>query len=225
MKIRSGFVSNSSSSSFVVNAKSSMEVYLKMIGVVYEEYKDYDDGAWWKQHHEENVMRFDESHDDTFNEGIIIPFTCNFETYIFPAQNGQCYVETCNNHPWESVLPDMFEDESKDKHYEDGKTPFVNVSTGERTTAKKFHDNLYKKLFEKLNVKKEDVSCGFKIGLYMTNDECDQLNTLLVEEGYDLEDYRACTEFLLGRAGIDVTPNYLLGENKLTHMDVENEDS
>jgi len=69
------------------------------------------------------------------------------------------------------------------------------------------------------DVKKEDVSCGFKIGLYMTNDECDQLNTLLAEEGYDLEDYRACTAFLLKQAGINVTPNYLLGEDKLTHMD------
>jgi hypothetical protein len=220
MKIRSGFVSNSSSSSFIVNAKSSMEVFLKMIGVVYDEYKEYDEGAWWKKHHEENVMRFIEEHADKFNEGIIIPFTCNFATYIFPARNGQCYVETCNNHPWESVFPDMFEDESECRHYEDGKTSFVNVSTGEKTTAKKFTDDEYAKIFTKLDVKKEDVSCGFKIGLYMTNDECDQLNTLLTEEGYDLEDYRACTKFLLERAGIYVTPNYLLGEDKLTHMDV-----
>lgn len=189
-----------------------------MIGVVYEEYKEYDDGAWWKQHHEENVMRFEESHTNDFNDGIIIPFTCNFETYIFPAQNGQCYIETCNNHPWEEVFPDMFEDETEYRHYSDDKTPFVNVSTGEMTTAKKFGDDLYKKFYKEIKIKKEDVTCGFKIGLYMTNDECDQLNTLLAEEGYDLEDYRACTVFLLERAGITVTPIDKLGENKLTHM-------
>jgi hypothetical protein len=217
MKIRNGFVSNSSSSSFIVNAKSSMEVFLKMIGVVYDEYKEYENGAWWKKHHEENVMRFIENHADKFNEGIIIPFTCNFETYIFPAKDGKCYVETCNNHPWESVFPDIFEDETEGRHYKDGRTSFVDVSTGEKTTAKRFHDDLYNKWFK--DIKKKDVSCGFKIGLFMTNDECDKLNTLLAEEGYDLEDYRACTVFLLEHAGIDVTPNYLIGENKLTHMD------
>jgi len=222
MKIRNGFVSNSSSSSFIVSAKSSMEVYLKMIGLVYNEYKEIDNGAWWKHHHEENVMRFEESHDDKFNEGILIPFTCNYETYIFPAQNGQCYVETCNNHPWEEAFPDMFEDDSEYRHYEDDKTPFVNVSTGERFTAKRFGEILHERCMRsiaEMNKKKEDVSCGFKIGLYMTNDECDKLNTLLMNEGYDLENYRACTVFLLERAGIDVTPDYLLGEDKLTHMD------
>jgi hypothetical protein len=52
----------------------------------------------------------------------------------------------------------------------------------------------------------------------MTDDECSSLNNRLEEEGYDLEDYRACTKFLLEQAGIEVTPDDKIGKNKLTYM-------
>jgi hypothetical protein len=144
MKIRTGFVSNSSSSSFVVTAKSTMEVFKKMISLVKQDYDDYEDGKTaWDRYHGRDVDRFIKAHDDGFNEGIIIPFTCNFETFIFPVKDGKAYIESCNNHPWEEVFPEMVEDESDCRHSRDDKTMFVNVKTNKTCTAKGFTKKLY----------------------------------------------------------------------------------
>lgn len=225
MKIRNGFVSNSSSSSFVVNAKSTMEAFKKMIPLVQNEYCSYPEGkAGWKKYHENAVKMFEHFHDNNFNDGIIIPFTCNFETYIYPSVDGKCYIETCNNHPWEEVFEDICYEHEECRHYSDDKTKFINVSTGKRYTPKGFSDELHEELMRRVEEresekkKKEDVSCGFNIALCMTNDECDRLNTRLEEEGYNLEDYRACTKFLLEQAGIELTPDNKVGKNKLTYM-------
>ena len=218
MKIRNGFVSNSSSSSFVISAKSTMKVFNKMIPLIKKEYDDDKESvAAWQKYHAKKVDVFKKSHDETFNGGIIIPFTCNFETFIFPVKDGECYVESCNNHPWEEIFPDMFEDDSDYRHYSDDETIFTDVNTNTLITAKAFSNKRFGDVVNTFESVKEDVSCGFKIGLYMTNDECDHLNTRLQDEGYDLEDYRACTKFLLEQAGIDVTPDEKLGENKLTY--------
>ena len=143
MKVRNGFVSNSSSGSFVVNGVlSSMEVFRMMIPLVKENYCDYEDGKkMWKRTHGENVKRFKKSRGKDFNEGIIIPFTCNYETFIYPVKDGECYIETCNNHPWQDVLPGH-EVDSRHQHYDDDKTVFVNVTTNEFTTPKKFEDDI-----------------------------------------------------------------------------------
>jgi hypothetical protein len=143
MKIRSGFISNSSSCSFTVDAKSSMEVYKKMIPLLKKNYCMYDDDDMWEKYHARHVKTFEETHDDDFNGGIIIPFTCNFETYIFPVKNGKCYVETCNNHPWEEVFSgkdNYLEDDINDyRKCENTKTICVNVSTNKTTTPSVFY--------------------------------------------------------------------------------------
>lgn len=222
MKIRNGFVSNSSSSSFIVGANSTMEVFKMMLPVIKEDYMGYSDGiAGWEKFHAKRITKFLESQPDDFNGGIMIPFTCNYETYIFPAMSGRCYVETCNNHDWEKYLRVEFVD---DRYYRniDGVTKFVDVSTGKISTAKNYNDDLYAELckkYEMTETPKEDVSCAYYIGLYMTNDECDQLNNRLVEEGYDLEDYRGCTKFLLEKAGIEITPDDEIGKHFILNPD------
>lgn len=143
MKIRNGFVSNSSSSSFIVNANSTMEVFNKIISIVQNEYEDYPDGKkLWKKYHYDGVMRFKESHDEDFNGGIIIPFTCNYDTFIFPSKDGKCLVETCHNHDW-SDLPIYKYVENRFEHYENDDI-FVIVSTNRVTTPKKYsHGDKY----------------------------------------------------------------------------------
>lgn len=161
MKIRNGFVSNSSSSSFIVhNVSSSMEVFNLMIPLVKEDYCDYKDGKKaWKKTLGKNVKRFKQSRGKDFNEGILIPFTCNYETFIYPVKDGECYVETCNNHPWQDVLS-VHEMSSEHRHYSDDKTVFVNVSTNEFTTPKKFEhyvSDYYRKQSEKYALEKHNV--------------------------------------------------------------------
>jgi hypothetical protein len=99
-----------------------MEVFRLMIPLVKEDYCDYEDGKKaWKKTHGENVKRFKKSRGKDFNEGIIIPFTCNYETFIYPVKDGECYIETCNNHPWQDVLPGQ-EVDSRPQHEDDDKT-------------------------------------------------------------------------------------------------------
>jgi len=155
MKVRNGFVSNSSSSSFIVHGVSStMEVFKLMIPLVKEDYCSYEDGKRaWKKTHGEKVKAFKKSRGEDFNGGILIPFTCNYETFIYPVKDGKCYVETCNNHPWQDVL-NAQEVDSEHKHYTDDKTMFVNVTTNEITTSKEYEDKLseyYRKQSEKYN--------------------------------------------------------------------------
>ena len=92
-----------------------------------------------QKYHAKKVDIFEKSHDEMFNGGIIIPFTCNFETFIFPVKDGECYVESCNNHPWEEIFPDMFEDDSEYRHYNDDETLFTDVNTNTTTTTYHYH--------------------------------------------------------------------------------------
>jgi hypothetical protein len=122
-----------------------MEVFKKMVPLIKEDYTFSQEAIdAWNTYHAPGIKRFVESHDDSFNDGIIIPFTCNFETFIFPVNDEKAYVESCNNHPWEEVFSDIIEDADNEcKHYEDDKTMFVNVKTNKTCTAKGFTKKLY----------------------------------------------------------------------------------
>jgi hypothetical protein len=145
MKIRTGFVSNSSSSSFIVNAKSSMEVFNKMVPVIKEDYCSYTGGrSSWYEYQEPKIDRFLKKYPKNYNGGIIIPFTCNYETYIFPSNEGECLVETCNNHPWNDAFPGVNTyGESDYTHAKDNKTEFVDMATLKKYTAMEYYNLPY----------------------------------------------------------------------------------
>lgn len=103
MKVRLGFVSNSSSSSFLVNdrgIKTIGECAFVMISLVAQEIKGSEsDFSSWKfdsalKWLEENVG---------YDEPIMFPWSVNFETWIWRNNGGIC-VDTCNNHPWYEAL-------------------------------------------------------------------------------------------------------------------------
>lgn len=95
MKIRSGFVSNSSSSSFICSKQDYSTVY--DLALVMLEIRNKDDNFWDKHNEVEVLKELKESK----SENIPIAFqTCNYETYIFPTEN-YYFVSTCNNHPFE----------------------------------------------------------------------------------------------------------------------------
>jgi len=105
MKIRNGFVSNSSSSSFILKFNErfpdTVSIAESMLKDKYADYS-YDDpnDDWWKPSMNrafKNVERL-KKEDDPY---VPIYFTsCNYNTYIIPLTKNYCLIETCNNTHW-----------------------------------------------------------------------------------------------------------------------------
>jgi len=98
MKIRNGFVSNSSSSSFIISDeyfKTSADLAKYMINIQIEEDADFLDKEWI----EHKLKLIDKL--KNIDEDLPISFpSCNYDTYI--RKVGDCYlVSTCNNTRWE----------------------------------------------------------------------------------------------------------------------------
>jgi len=107
MKIRNGFVSNSSSSSFIIrldeNFPDTLSIAKSMLNNKYDEYSDYDDidDDWWKPSKKRAFRNLKKlrKEDDPY---IPIYFkSCNYDTYIIPLTNNYVLVETCNNTIWD----------------------------------------------------------------------------------------------------------------------------
>ena len=92
MKSRAGFVSNSSSSSFIVNAESAFDIAKTMIPL-------REDG--WEEANEKLLELVEDIQEKVDCESLRFR-TCNFDTYI--AKVGDKFVvETCNNHSLDRI--------------------------------------------------------------------------------------------------------------------------
>jgi hypothetical protein len=99
MRIRNGFVSNSSSSSFIVldeDLDKTARVALIMLCKVAEDYED--DGSEVADDLQ-RAMDFLMNNLD-FDEPISFPWSINYDTFIWRRGNGSVFVDTCNNHSW-----------------------------------------------------------------------------------------------------------------------------
>lgn len=144
MKIRSGFVSNSSSSSFIMNAKASTTAQVAII-MMYQMKYEWTTRDWWGDY--ETPQEFSDAlawleENEDFNGPIMLPWSCNYESFIW-VDGDNIYIDTCNNHDW-SILGagyhgDGFYGES------DG-IPFLNMSIMKRQTPKEFRDALIKEI-------------------------------------------------------------------------------
>ncbi len=98
MKIRNGFVSNSSSSSFIVEKsdfKNTFNVAKKMIP--YRNWKDQDT---------ELLETIKKAEDKGIDKNISITFnSCNYDTFIKSTMN-YIVIMTCNNHPFYEIFED-----------------------------------------------------------------------------------------------------------------------
>ena len=98
MKLRHGFVSNSSSSSFIIHDADAMKIAEITIAHVQQEWSEHGEGSL-----NETMERCLKNLSKEKNlEGICHPST-NYDTWI--AQHGSdVYVDTCNNHDWHEVF-------------------------------------------------------------------------------------------------------------------------
>lgn len=93
MKIRTDFVTNSSSSSFVVEQCGEIpDVFTLAERMI--EFRGFDNDKILI----ERIRNCDFDRDTS-----VIFNTCNYETFIFKDQN-KFLVDTCNNHPWSDIL-------------------------------------------------------------------------------------------------------------------------
>jgi hypothetical protein len=91
MKIRNGFVSNSSSSSFIISEKE----YESVFALAEEMIKDRNDDDWIESN---TLDKLYELREYGIDENSPISFmTCNYDTYIMKHKD-KYLVATCNNH-------------------------------------------------------------------------------------------------------------------------------
>jgi len=105
MKIRNGFVSNSSSSSFVLkfdekypDIVSIAESMLKNKFDEWADFDDVDDNDPFIKKVFDNIKKFKNSEHDPLTP--IYFKSCNYDTYIVPITKDYVFIDTCNNTNW-----------------------------------------------------------------------------------------------------------------------------
>ena len=106
MKIRNGFVSNSSSSSFILMFDEiypdTVSIAESMLRNKFEEWDDYGRDKGDEQFEKKvfkNLEKFKEKHYDA-NTPMFFKST-NYDTYILPITENYVLIETCNNTQWD----------------------------------------------------------------------------------------------------------------------------
>jgi len=106
MKIKADFVTNSSSSSFVLFDTTVAEVAIEMLKILRDDSMSVD-----SEYIDEGI---DLIKDNLDVDGIYFPWTCNYDTYIFVEKDWvkkmkggkRVCVQTSNNHDWEGLGDD-----------------------------------------------------------------------------------------------------------------------
>jgi len=118
MKVRLGFVSNSSNTSFYLNVNSMEEAVKIMAEVAMIDYfADYDNifqvggtplqkslEHWFDRLEKVNLF-FDQN--PRYEQPVRIPYTCNNETTIWKVEDGKYAVDTCNNTSWYDYIEEI----------------------------------------------------------------------------------------------------------------------
>lgn len=100
MKIRSGFVSNSSSASYMIDDSAYQDVFTLALAMLRIRNEDSEDNNDWNGESAKIVSAYSYGIDP--NRPVMFP-TCNYDTYIM-RKNGYYIIETCNNHDFGSYL-------------------------------------------------------------------------------------------------------------------------
>lgn len=147
MKVRNGFVSNSSSSSFLVRANSTVEIAINMMNHWVKQFNEDSDN--WEDFCLYNKNKFDIHIKEITdrNAPLLMPWTCNYETYIYHLKDNLYMVDTCNNHSfWNAEINiiksgdsayDLLEDDDySDVNIDEKNIKFFDLSDGRNKTSK-----------------------------------------------------------------------------------------
>jgi len=104
LKIKHDFVTNSSSTAYIVDYRKPIDAARKMLDIFFENWKEGPRDA--PHPHEMIVKKWLKDNPD-FDGNIVIPWTCNYETFIYDgdwidvARGRSLRVDTCRNENWE----------------------------------------------------------------------------------------------------------------------------
>lgn len=103
MKIQNGFISNSLSSSFIIDTKkTTIQTAQRIINYIIPELSQY-----WTKKQLNDVYNIQKSLENLvhFDIPTKVPWSINYETYIWrDKKSKKIYIDTCNNHCWEDLF-------------------------------------------------------------------------------------------------------------------------
>ena len=108
MKIRSSHITNSSSSSFILETQTSTKkIALDIVQGLHSDLESMDERTYRANStlRLRSVQSYFRERQD-FDLPILISWTCNYETWIYRTRSDEVAISTCNNDPIESYLDD-----------------------------------------------------------------------------------------------------------------------